>query len=69
MSKGTKCEFSFHFCLYTHTDKTLLTMALTKRTLWREEKAYWEKHGFDDKLKKQLNWKQSEYDAYEAYQA
>ena len=45
------------------------TMALTKKTLQREEEAYWEKHGFDDKLKKQLNWKQSEYDAYEAFQA
>ena len=44
-------------------------MALTKKTSRREEKAYWENHRFDDKLKKQLNWTQSEYDAYEAFQA
>lgn len=43
-------------------------MALTKKTLCREDKAYWEKQGFDDALKK-LKWTQAKYNAYEAYQA
>ena len=44
-------------------------MALTKKTLTRENKEYWKKHGFDDVLKKKLNWTQQEYDSYERYQA
>ena len=38
-------------------------MALTKKTLTRENKEYWKKHGFDDILKKKLNWTQQEYDS------
>ena len=44
-------------------------MALTKKTLTRENKEYWKKHGFDDVLKKKLNWTQQEYDSYERYQS
>ena len=44
-------------------------MALTKKTLTRENKEYWKKHGFDDVLKKKLNWTQQEYDSYERFQA
>ena len=44
-------------------------MALTKKTLTRENKEYWKKHGFDDVLKKKLNWTQQEYDYYERFQA
>ena len=44
-------------------------MALTKKTLTRENKEYWKKHGFDDVLKKKLNWTQQEYDSYEKYQS
>ena len=66
---GARHELSFHFRLYTYTDNMLFNKALIKKTLWREEKASWKNHGFDNKLKKQLNWKQSEYDAYEAFMA
>ena len=44
-------------------------MALTKKTLTRENKEYWKKHGFNDVLKKKLNWTQQEYDSYERYQS
>ena len=46
-----------------------LIMAQTKKTLWKEEKVYWEKYGFDNKLKKLLKWEQWKYDAYEAFMA
>ena len=65
MSKRTKCEISSHTCLYIVTDN----MAKTKKTLWKEEKMYWEWYGFDDKLKKILKWKDSKYEAYNTFMA
>ena len=44
-------------------------MALTRKTLRKDEKAYWQKHGFDEKLRKQLNWTEAEIMSYEAFQA
>ena len=42
-------------------------MAKTKKTLGKEDKTYWEKHGFDEKLKNKLKWKDWEYDAYTSF--
>ena len=42
-------------------------MAKTKKTLAKEDKAYWEQHGFDEELKKKLKWKDWEYEAYNAF--
>ena len=44
-------------------------MVLTRKTLRKDEKAYWLKHGFDEKLRKQLNWTEAEIASYEAFQA
>ena len=44
-------------------------IALTRKTLRKDEKAYWLKHGFDAKLRKQLNWTEAEIASYEAFQA
>ena len=42
-------------------------MAKTKKTLTKEDKTYWEQHGFDEELKKGLKWKDWEYEAYNAF--
>ena len=42
-------------------------MAKTKKTLTKEDKAYWEQHGFDEELKRKLKWKDWEYEAYNAF--
>ena len=42
-------------------------MARTKKTLTKENKTYWEKHGFDEELKSKLKWKNWEYEAYNTY--
>ena len=47
----------------------IFKMALTRKTLRKDEKAYWLKHGFDEKLRKQLNWTEAELASYEAFQA
>ena len=39
----------------------------TKKTLTKENKTYWEKHGFDEELKRKLKWKNWEYEAYNTY--
>ena len=44
-------------------------MAKTKKTLTKENKTYWEQHGFDEELKKKLKWKDWEYEAYSTYMA
>ena len=44
-------------------------MAKTKKTLTKENKTYWEQHGFDEELKKKLKWKDWEYEAYNTYMA
>ena len=69
MSKGAKHEISFHFACTLIQTTHFLIMAKTKKTLQKEEKIYWEKHGFDDKLRRQLNWKQWEYNVYETFMA
>ena len=44
-------------------------MAKTKKTLTKENKTYWEQHGFDEELKNKLKWKDWEYEAYNTYMA
>ena len=44
-------------------------MAKTKKTLTKENKTYWEQHGFDEELKNKLKWKDWEYEAYDTYMA
>ena len=39
-------------------------MAKTKKTLGEKQFQYWKKHGFDDTLRKELNWKAAEYETY-----
>ena len=51
----------------TAVDKTSYKMARTKKTLTKENKTYWEKHGFDEELKSKLKWKDWEYEAYNTY--
>ena len=61
-------EKSFLFtlaCIFIQ--RHVFKMALTRKTLQKDEKAYWLKHGFDEKLRKQLNW--PEIASYEAFQA
>ena len=36
-------------------------MARTRRGLGKEAYAYWQKHGFDKKLRAELNWEAHEY--------
>ena len=38
-----------------------------KKTLTKENKTYWEKHGFDEELKNKLKWKNWEYEAHNTY--
>ena len=40
-------------------------MAKTRKGLGRVAYEYWIKHGFDAKLRAELNWKEEEYAAYE----
>ena len=70
-SEAPKLKTLFSFLLEQHDEQDAKSkkMALTKKTLTRENKEYWKKHGFDDILKKRLNWTQQEYDSYERYQA
>ena len=42
-------------------------MAKTKKTLTKEKKIYWKKHGFDEELKSKLKWENWEYEAYNTY--
>ena len=43
-------------------------MARTRKGLSKEAYAYWQKHGFDAKLRAELNWKEDEYRKYEEEQ-
>ena len=43
-------------------------MVRTRRGLGKEAYAYWQKHGFDKKLRAELNWEASEYRKYEEEQ-
>ena len=40
----------------------------SRRGLGREAYAYWQKHGFDKKLRAELNWEADEYRKYEEEQ-
>ena len=39
MDRGAKIEFSFHSCLYIHTDQIYFMMALTRKTLQKDEES------------------------------
>ena len=43
-------------------------MVRTRRGLGKEAYAYWQKHGFDKKLRAELNWEADEYRKYEEEQ-
>ena len=43
-------------------------MARTRRGLAHPQYLYWQKHGFDEKLRAQLNWSSDEYRQYEEQQ-
>ena len=43
-------------------------MVRTRKGLGKEAYAYWLKHGFDAKLRAELNWKEEEYRKYEEEQ-
>ena len=43
-------------------------MVRTRKGLSKEAYTYWQKHGFDVKLRAELNWKEEEYIKYEEEQ-
>ena len=43
-------------------------MARTRKGLGKVAYAYWQKYGFDMKLRAELNWEADEYKAYEEQQ-
>ena len=43
-------------------------MVRTRKGLSKEAYTYWQKHGFDTKLRAELNWKEEEYIKYEEEQ-
>ena len=43
-------------------------MVRTRKGLGKEAYAYWQKHGFDAKLRAEIEWEEDEYQRYEEEQ-